>query len=144
MGDEKFPATVIKVIDDYQIVINKGSQDGVKVGQRFLIYEETDELLQDPITLEGLGNLEIPKGTGKTIYVKEKWATIESDKTTVPTKRIIKKTRTNTPSALAAGMASSSMGLFGASEIEVEETVETPGNRISFDSPLKGDKVKPI
>ena len=143
MGDEKFPATVIKVIHDYQVVINKGSQDGVKVGQRFLIYEETDELLQDPITLEGLGNLEIPKGTGKAIYVKEKWTTIESDKTKAPTKRIITKTRTNTPSAFGA-LASSSMGPFGASEIEVEETVETPGILISFDSPLKGDKVKPI
>jgi hypothetical protein len=136
MGDEKFPATVIKVIDNYRVVINKGSRDGINIGQRFQIYTETDELLQDPVTLEGLGNLEISRGTGRVIYVQEKWATIGSDRTKAPNKKIV--TTTRNPNAAVTGV-------FGyGSQIEVEETIETPAQQIPFDNPSEGDKVKPI
>jgi len=142
MGEGIFPAAVIKVIDEYKIVINKGSRDGIKNGQRFLIYAETDELLQDPVTLEGLGNLEISKGTGKIIYVQEKWATIESDRTKAPNKKIVTRIRNNpsNPTALGVGGIMGYLGL----PVEVEETIESPGEKVPFDNPSYGDKVKPI
>ena len=136
MGEEIFPATVIKVIDNYKLVINKGSLDGIKIGQRFVVYEETDELLQDPETLEALGYLEIPKGTGKISYVKEKWATIISDKTKASRQRITKRTKTIPSYATITGVLNPST--------EVEEVVETPEELMPFSNPANGDKVKPI
>jgi hypothetical protein len=138
MSDSTFPATVIKVLDDYNLVVNKGSRDGIKKGQRFLIYATTDELLQDPVTLEALGYLEIPKGTGKIVYLQEKWATIKSDRITAPTKKIVTKTRSNPYSATSV------IGALGMSPVEVEETIEAPGKSIPFDDPSRGDKVMPI
>ncbi len=140
MGDETFPATVINVIDDYRIVINKGSREGIKIGQRFLIYNETKEMLRDPITLEDLGYLEISRGTGKVIHVQEKLATLESDRITAPSKRIIKRSKTTSPSPIS-GIA----GYLSPSPVEVvEEIIETPEERSPFDSASKGDRVKPI
>jgi len=139
MSDKTFPATIIRILDPYKVVINKGSREGIKVGQRFLIYAETDELLQDPVTLEGLGNLEIARGTGKAVYVQEKWASIKSDKLKPPRKKVITRTRTASPaSAFGIGIA----GL--QQNVEVEETIESPEELVPFEDASKGDKVKPI
>ena len=35
----KSPPKVVKVIDDFQVVINRGRLDGVEIGDRFLVYE---------------------------------------------------------------------------------------------------------
>jgi len=40
---------VIKVLTEEKIVINKGRNDGVKVGQKFLIYGIGEELF-DPVS----------------------------------------------------------------------------------------------
>ena len=119
-----FPATVIKVIDEYKIVINRGEIDDIKNGQRFLVYALEDEPLVDPDTGESLGNLEIVRGTGKVTHVQKKISTIESDKEHLE-KRIIK--RRNPIS-------------FMGSEVE---TI-TPKEKVEFDYPEIGDKVKPI
>jgi len=70
-------AKVIKIIDDYTIVINQGETENVKIGDLFLIYEIGEELF-DPDTKESLGNLEIVKGKGKVVHTQEKISTIES------------------------------------------------------------------
>ena len=44
---------VVKVINEYRLVINKGSDDGVTVNNQFLIYHLGDELF-DPDTKESL------------------------------------------------------------------------------------------
>ena len=68
---------VIKIIDEFTVVINKGIEDSVKEGDVCLIYSIGDELF-DPDTNESLGLLEIVKGQGKVIHVQEKLATIQS------------------------------------------------------------------
>lgn len=73
------PAIVVKIIDNYKLVINKGARDKIKLGQRFLIYHLEKEPIVDPITKESLGKLEIVRGTGKVIYIQEKMSIIESD-----------------------------------------------------------------
>jgi len=72
-------AVVAKVLDSYNVVINKGSTNGIMEGDRFLIYELTEDI-KDPISGESLGPLELTKGTGKVIDVYEKKAVVQSDK----------------------------------------------------------------
>lgn len=67
-----FPATVAKVIDNYKLVINRGSENGIREGQRMLVYGISDEDIKDPRTGESLGYLELVRGTGKIISVQEK------------------------------------------------------------------------
>ena len=62
--EENISIKVVKLLDEYKIVINKGANDGIKVGQVFLVYKEDEELF-DPDTNESLGRLEIVKGKGK-------------------------------------------------------------------------------
>ena len=65
--EKKFPAAVANIINEYKIVINRGSEHNIRLEQRFLIYSLSHEEIIDPITNEPLGYLEIVKGTGKVI-----------------------------------------------------------------------------
>lgn len=53
---------VIKIIDEYNLVINIGFEDGVKLGDKFQIYQQGEKVL-DPETNEYLGTLDIVKAT---------------------------------------------------------------------------------
>lgn len=81
---------VVKIVSPYQLVINAGSEMGLKKGQRFLIYA-LGEMIKDPDSNEELEQLEIVKGTGKIVHLQSKIATIESDMTE-ETPRTIKRT----------------------------------------------------
>lgn len=124
---------VAKIIDDYTIVINKGSKNGVKEGQRFLIYEIGEEIF-DPVTKESLGKLEIVKGTGKVAHLQENMATISSDMKAPPL-RNIKRVRGSSQSSFW-GLRS----MFEPDEIEEQ----LPSEKIAFDNPKVGDLVKLI
>ncbi len=123
---------VIKVIDDYRVVINKGSKDGVVDKTRFLIYK-LDEELFDPETKESLGKLEIVKGTGSPVHIQERMATIESDKfvRSKDKRTVIKKRGGGT--------------LIGLTMPSTEEVIE-PGDRVQepFENPEVGDIAKLI
>lgn len=71
-------AVVAKVIDAYNVVINKGSLSGLKEGDRILIYEVTEDIT-DPISYRSLGPLELNKGTGKIVDIWENKAIVQSD-----------------------------------------------------------------
>lgn len=127
----EFPAVVVHVSeDDYNVVINRGSRDGIKKGQRFLIYNLSEEEILDPETNESLGKLETVRGTGIVDHVQEKMATIISNEYYPDTKTIKKPPR-------------GAYGLAFASIYGVEETVD-PGGPKPFENPQKGDLVKPI
>lgn len=70
---------VASVLSSDRVVLNKGSDDGIKVGQRYLIYELDDEDIIDPITNESLGRLQVPKGMGKIVSVQKRMSVLESD-----------------------------------------------------------------
>ncbi len=72
--------SVASILDSDRVVINRGTQDGVRVGQTYLVYALSDKEVFDPTTEESLGLLEIPKGTGKIVHAQERMATLESDK----------------------------------------------------------------
>ncbi len=46
MPSRGFPALVAEVLDPCQVIINRGSDDQVKIKQRFLIYELTKEIIR--------------------------------------------------------------------------------------------------
>ncbi len=79
---------VVKILDDYKLVINAGSEQQVSVGQRFLIYSLSDKEIIDPDTNRSLGYLEIVKGTGIVTHVQEKMSTLESDTYHSSSKRV--------------------------------------------------------
>lgn len=66
---------VLKVIDEYKLVINKGANDGVIMTNRFLIYHLGEQMI-DPETQEDLGTLEIVCGEGKPEHIQERFTTL--------------------------------------------------------------------
>jgi len=105
---------VIKKIDEYKIVINKGSADGVTKDTRFLVYRLGEELF-DPDTKESLGVLELVCGEGKPEHIQEHITTLYTAKT------FIKKTKTVKKAPYG--------GLFG----ETEETYDPEATDIPFE-----------
>ena len=131
MGTEKeetYPATVATVIGPYKLVINKGMLDGIKVGQRFLIYSLSEEEVKDPLTGKSLGYLEIVKGRGKVVHLQDRMSTIESDETEAGERKIIRRNQGSI--------------MFGPTE--VEEIVTPSGRLVPFVDARVGDRAKPI
>jgi hypothetical protein len=120
---------VAKVLDSFTLVINKGQTDGVKEGQRFLVYAYGEEIV-DPDTKTSLGRLEIVRGTGRVTHLQPTMATIKSDMNTPPS-RSIRKIRHGSVYAIILDKAE-----------EVEEIV--PGDAAPFERPGVGDVAKPI
>jgi hypothetical protein len=69
-----FPAKIIDIINPYQLVMNRGEQNNIEVGRRVLVYEPTIAEIQGQLEC-----IEIVKGKGEVISVRENKATIESD-----------------------------------------------------------------
>lgn len=119
-----FPATVVKVIDDYKLVMNRGEQNGIREGQRMMVYHISNEEIKDPNTGESLGFLELVRGTGRVIFVQDKISIIETDQKKIYRKRI----ENNSP--------------FGLKNYK-SEVVESDELK-PFENPQIGDQVKPI
>ena len=125
---------VAHVEDDHRVVINRGADGGIRMGQRFLIYAIGKEIL-DPVTQKSLGKLELVRGTGKVTHVQAKMAVVESDMT-VGGRRTIRK-----PDRSGPGGLSGFSGYFQQAYIEEEHE---PPMRIGFRDPEVGDFAKPI
>jgi hypothetical protein len=123
-----FPATVVAVTNEFKVAINRGSDDGVREGQRFLVYALSEKELIDPETNESLGRLEIVRGPGIVTHVQPRLATVECTFKSNPTKKIIKK-------------GGGSAWTFG-----VEQSVETfeEAEPLPFDNAKVGDRARPI
>lgn len=125
MEKRHFPAKVIKVFEDKEkLTINRGSEDGVQVDQKFLIYQLGEELF-DPDTRESLGNLEVVRGIGKVIHVQPRMATLESDQRT--REKVVKKYK------------GTFAHLYGAESEETSSPVIQP-----FDGAVIGDFAKRV
>lgn len=131
----EFPALVALVENNCKVVINRGSADGIKLDDKFLIYRLGDEI-KDPVTQEILGTLEIVLGHGKAVHVQDRITTIESDdfKIVQPSQKIIEDHAGNISRILGIRAALNSKTTF------VEPTREV----IPFKDIEPGDLVKPI
>lgn len=74
---EAEPARVAKVLDPFQIVLNKGEKDGVGLGESFLVYGIGSEV-EDPVTGRNLGPVELVRGQGKVIHLQESISILRS------------------------------------------------------------------
>lgn len=72
--DERYFGKVVSTIDRFNIVMNKGSEHGVKMGDRFLVVG-LGPAITDPDTQEDLGRLEIVRGRVRISHVQEKIST---------------------------------------------------------------------
>lgn len=70
---------IAHIIDETRVILNIGVNQGVKLNQIFLIYQEGDEVF-DPDTKESLGKVEIPKGRVIIEHVQEKMAIAATEK----------------------------------------------------------------
>lgn len=70
-------AKVASIIDDFRVVINKGTNDGVEIGQRYFIIKIGDEVF-DPDSGESLGRVEIIKGKGEVTHAQGKISTLQT------------------------------------------------------------------
>jgi len=70
---------VAEIISDEQLIINAGTNQGIRKGYKFLIYSLGEEIF-DPDTNESLGQLETSKGVGEVIHVQEKMSILRSTK----------------------------------------------------------------
>lgn len=61
----------------YEIVINKGSEDGLSVGDRYLVFGIGPEVV-DPTSGHSLGKLEIVRGRGQVSHLQPRMATLRA------------------------------------------------------------------
>jgi len=62
---------VARILDEYSVIINRGSADGVADGMRFVVFTEVDEVA-DPDTGDSLGKWELIKGRLSAAHVQER------------------------------------------------------------------------
>lgn len=123
-----FPAAVVQEKSPFELVINRGSLDGVREGNTFVVYYVEPEELIDPETQESLGKLEVVRGTGVATNVQEKMTTIKSNRYENNSGTIIRR---------------NSNPFGGISALIGGETIEHPAkDLIPFDDAKRGDKVK--
>ena len=119
---------IVYVIDDLKLAINKGSLDGVRKGQKYVVYGLSESTIQDPITKKDLGQLEIVRGTGVVVHVQGSMSTIRSLEKDLTKHKLIRRPH--------IGLAA----LYGPEE----ETITGPDEFLPFDSPEVGDFARPI
>jgi hypothetical protein len=132
-------AKVIHVIDDwrgdapFELVIEWGTEHGVKLGDRFLVFGYGPRL-SDPDTGEDLGLLEVVRGRGIVTHVQDRVATLRSTerrRRSGTTRRIIREG--------GGGVLTIGLGLGRVIEEEVPDDEEKPFANVQI-----GDLAKPI
>ncbi len=116
-------ARIVKIIDSHKLVINKGSLDGVKVGDIFIIFKKDDEIF-DPDTNESLGVLEIPKLKMKASSVQDRLSILESNEVKI-IKPSTKKTITRTSDGRNANTIAYLQDIYFGKKYRTEEEIET-------------------
>ena len=117
-------AKIVKIVDEYRVAINKGSDDGINKDDMFIIFEKGEELF-DPDNNQSLGFLEIPKLKMKVFNIQNKMTLLESAETTIETDRKVKRT-IKRYSEGKTGRYTSTLGLlgFGDDHDETETIIE--------------------
>ncbi|MDH1403838.1 hypothetical protein N5D79_26030 [Pseudomonas sp. GD03817] len=76
----RYDGKVVSIVDETTVVINLGSDHGVKPGYTFLIVG-LGEMITDPDTGEALGHLELVRGRAEAKHVQPRMTTLVSAET---------------------------------------------------------------
>ena len=68
---------VVKILDEYRIIVNLGIQQGVKNDMKFIVYSEGD-WIRDPDSQVVLGRLENIKTRVKPLHIQENISIMET------------------------------------------------------------------
>jgi hypothetical protein len=122
---------VVKILDGYEVVINRGSNDGIQPGAVFLLFG-LDDIIVDPDTGEHLGRLELVRGRARVTHIQERLSTLESSErfNTSGTKKIIRRD------------AGRTLGLLGLGT--TEEIEEATPDRLKQLNAQVGDYARPV
>jgi hypothetical protein len=74
--------------DLFRIMINRGADDGIKVGDQFLVYGLGPEI-SDPDTGANLGRVEIVRGRGAVTHLQSRMASLTSIERRQRTRRTV-------------------------------------------------------
>jgi hypothetical protein len=69
---------VAYVLNNDTVILNKGLYDGVKVGDKYLVYGLSKDEIIDPDSGKSLGFLEIIRGIGEVTFVQDTMCTLQS------------------------------------------------------------------
>ncbi len=72
MADSRIEGKVARILTARELVINRGSEQGVEVGMRFAVLNRKGREIIDPDTKEVLGSVELPTTFVKVIAVEPK------------------------------------------------------------------------
>jgi hypothetical protein len=113
-----------------EVVVNKGERDGLKPGQRFLVFGYGPEIT-DPDSGKNLGRVELVRGRGEVVHVQPHLATLRSIEKSreAGKKRIIRDT--------------TGFGMLAGRGHVVEEDLEAE-RAMPFRDVSVGDMAKPI
>lgn len=81
MSDYENLPRVAHLLNESEVVINKGNADGMYLGQVLVFFAKGPEIA-DPITGNSLGALEVVRGRGAVIHLQDHLATVRSSETT--------------------------------------------------------------
>lgn len=123
------PLRVAAILDEYTVVLNKGSADGITIDDKFLVYGVGDEI-KDPDTGESLGKVELIRGRVKVQHLQDRLSIAKSvESVRIPgRKRTVRRSGT-----LAIALGS------GVEEIEEDHSFEDK----PLDDVAEGDFARP-
>lgn len=75
MNMEKIEGKVVKILDEFSIVINVGRDKDVVDGMVFVVFVQSDDEIKDPDSGEALGKLEHVKDYIFVSHVQDKFST---------------------------------------------------------------------
>lgn len=150
--DDRIRGQVAQVLNARELVINRGSNDGVQIGMRFAVLNRHGSDIRDPESGEVLGSVEVEKAVVKIVRVQERLAVGRTFRTLRTTggplssfaetmEMLSRPTRVQTESLKAAGKEDRLELPAEESLIRVgDPVVETRGDEYQ----TEGDTVKPI
>lgn len=74
MQRPRIEAVVAQILTERELALNKGKQDGVEIGMRFVVLNRRGRDILDPVTGQSLGSVELEKAIVKVVRVYDKLA----------------------------------------------------------------------
>jgi hypothetical protein len=78
---DRIEGKVARILNRRQLVVNRGSKDGIVVGMQLAVLNRKGLDVQDPDTRETMGSVELPKVQVKVVQVQENMCVAQTFRT---------------------------------------------------------------